>query len=148
MVSGSQKPKHRQPGVSTSRYRIAQQRDGLPRFAVVELSAGPAQGESVVVAGYDEGRFSWRELEVACFAGIAYVLARVPGWWAVTVHEIKGHPLDTTPATVGYAAIRAMCEATGHALPADELARLESFALGRSSSIDAIPDFEALWEDE
>ncbi|MCL2422548.1 MAG: hypothetical protein FWD11_01420 [Micrococcales bacterium] len=146
-ASGFQRPEHPQPGVATSRHRVVGQHRGLGRYAVVELSAQATQGESVVAAGYDQGRFSCPEWDAACFDGIAYVLARTPGQWAITVREVTGHAVDTTPATVGYAAIRAMCEVTGCMFDADELARLESFALGQPPRVDATANFETLcWE--
>ena len=112
------------------------------------MSADWTQDESVVIEGYTKGWHFCREWEVACLAGISYVLVRVPGQWKITVHEITGTLVDTTPATVGYATICAMCEVTGYILPGDEAMRLESFALGRPPGIGAIPDFETLrWKD-
>jgi len=103
MASGSLKPEHPQPGVGTSRYRIAQYREGLPHFAVVELSAVPTQGGSVV-GEYEKCWHFWHGWETACFGGIAYVRASAPGRWRITVREILGTAVDTTPATAGYAA--------------------------------------------
>ncbi|MCL2091358.1 MAG: hypothetical protein FWH11_09095 [Micrococcales bacterium] len=109
--------------------------EGLTHFAVVELTAEPVEDESVVVAAYTPCWQGWAD---ACSAGIAYALARVPGRWKITVHEILGVAVDTTPTTVGYAAIRATYEATGHTIPDDETARLEAFVFGGGS-----PGFDA-----
>lgn len=85
----------------TSRYRCLRVRKGLTYFAVVELSAVPTVDESVVIDAYTPGWHHCRDWEVACSAGIAYVLARARGRWEITVHEIVGTAIDTCPTTVG-----------------------------------------------
>lgn len=53
------------------------------------------------------------------------MVSNSPFNWTVIIEKVEGTHLDTTPAAVAYAALRALWEKAGHDPGTEEISRLE-----------------------